>query len=58
MFLLDLGPQDLLLRFRVPTQFLDKRIKFIFGMDKWIKLKGSGTLLVRLYNDAAWDTCN
>ncbi len=23
----------------VPTQFLDKRIKFIFGGDKWIKLK-------------------
>ncbi len=23
----------------VPTQFLDKRIKFIFGRDKWIRFK-------------------
>ena len=26
----------------VPTQFLDQRVKFIFGGDKWIKLKYRG----------------
>ena len=29
---------DAIIQFGMPTQFLDKRIKFIFGVDKWIKL--------------------